>query len=118
MPTDGFSTAKKIRKIDEKIYVIIITGYDDVNVRELIKDLKNSIYYLKKPIKNKEFLSLIYSLINSWNKNIELEKLNSNLESKVIESVNKLRERDYLIIAMGYAEFPNNAYIVFNMSAG
>ncbi len=97
MPTDGFTTAKKIREIDEKIYIIIVTGYDNINMQELIKDLKNNIYYLKKPIKNEEFLSLIYSLINSWNKNIELENTNSNLESKVAESINKLRERDYVI---------------------
>ena len=65
---DGFSVAKEIRKIDSEVMIIFVTGVKAIKSQELRKALDDDIYFLRKPINPDEFLSLISSLIKSWNK--------------------------------------------------
>ncbi|EJF07755.1 signal transduction histidine kinase [Thiovulum sp. ES] len=100
----GFETAKKVRDIDENVIVIIITAYSDVSMSEIRFQLKNGIYYFKKPFNEDELYSLVDSALKQWNHLQEIiqlkDALNKNnifLEDRVKEEVEKSRDKDRII---------------------
>jgi signal transduction histidine kinase len=100
----GFETAKKVRDIDENVIIIIITAYSDVSMSEIRFQLKNGIYYFKKPFNEDELYSLVDSALKQWNHLQEiihlkdtLKKNNLFLEDRVKEEVEKSRDKDRII---------------------
>jgi signal transduction histidine kinase len=94
----GFETAKKIKDIDKNTIIVIITAYSDVSMSEIRQQLKNGIYYFKKPFNEEELYSLIDSVLKQWNDREENIQLQENLEKKIEEELEKSREKDAVII--------------------
>ncbi|MEQ8189169.1 MAG: ATP-binding protein, partial [Candidatus Eremiobacterota bacterium] len=71
---DGMETAMALREIDNDVIVIIVTAYpEDLSLDMIKEEIKNDIYYIKKPFEQKEIYCLVISLINNWNKNQEIK---------------------------------------------
>ncbi len=70
---DGLNTAKAIREIDNKIYIIIVTGFMDKSVDEIQDVLKHDIFFLHKPFNNEEIYQMARNLCNSWDRDFRLK---------------------------------------------
>ncbi|MEZ4528785.1 MAG: SpoIIE family protein phosphatase [Desulfobacterales bacterium] len=68
----GIETAQAVRIIDPDVFIIVITSYEDISHEELMKNLKKDVYFMKKPVRIRELLALVSSLIISWNSQQEL----------------------------------------------
>jgi len=64
---DGIESAKALRGADPEVFILIVTSYDDVSHNDLLNVLEKDVYFLNKPIRSKEFLALVTSLLISWN---------------------------------------------------
>ncbi|MEQ8171512.1 MAG: response regulator [Candidatus Eremiobacterota bacterium] len=81
---DGMETAMALREIDKDVIIIIVTAYpEDLSLDFIKEEIKNDIYYIKKPFEQKEIYCLVFSLLGNWNKNQEIKKY--TLELKDIE---------------------------------
>lgn len=81
----GIQTAMELRKIDREVIIIIATAYSDITPELIRENLKDDIYYIKKPFNKEELYCLCDSLIKGWNKsqNIKIseEKYRTIFES-------------------------------------
>lgn len=61
---DGLETAKRIRKLDEKIEIVIVTAYSDVDFKEVVKEVgsPDKLLYLKKPFDSQEIKQFALNL--------------------------------------------------------
>lgn len=87
---DGIELIKQVRKINMRIKVIVLSGFDDFRyVREAFKD--GAVDYLLKPVKKKDFIELLTRI----NENIAEEEKSSRRIEKgsqlmVADSLNRL----------------------------
>jgi len=51
---DGLKTAAAMREIDDRIYIVIVTGYMDRSIDQIQDTLKHDIFFLCKPSNNEE----------------------------------------------------------------
>jgi len=89
---DGVKTARKIRKIDAEIEIIIVTAYSDAPVSEIVKQVgfTDRLLYLKKPFDDEEVLQLADSLSMRWNLENKVKGMVGILEN-MIDSFFKLK---------------------------
>ncbi len=88
---DGMETAMSLREIDKDIIIIIVTAYpEDLSFDAIKEEIKNDIYYIKKPFEQKEIYCLVISLINNWNKTQEIKNYTVEIERKRKELKNIL----------------------------
>ncbi len=71
---DGLKTAEELRKIDHDVMIIIVTAHSDVTSEAIRSNLKENIYYIRKPFNHDELYCLVDSLIKGWNKNQKLKE--------------------------------------------
>lgn len=64
---NGIETAEALRAIDPEVFIIIVTFYEDISHENLISILKKDVYSMNKPIRPREFKSLVTSLLINWN---------------------------------------------------
>ena len=95
---DGLETSKRLRSIDKNIYIIIVTAYSDISAKDIRENLKDNIYFLRKPFNEDELYSLVYSLLNNWNRQEELHRVNRTLENRVKEAVNEIKEKNEVLL--------------------
>jgi PAS domain S-box-containing protein len=87
---DGLRTARLLRQVEPDMIIVIITAYlDEISFDTIKENLKNDIYYIKKPFNQKEFYCLVDSLIKGWNKKEELKK-NEETYRRMFESFQDL----------------------------
>jgi len=68
----GIETAQAVRAIDPDVFIILITSYEDISHDDLMKNLKKDVYFMNKPVQQRELLAQIASLLISWNSQREL----------------------------------------------
>ena len=93
---DGLETAQKIRKLDNRIYIIIVTGYTDYAADELHDAVKHNLLFVRKPFTEKEIYQLARNFCQSWQRDYELWEYRNKLEKMVMERTVKL-EREIKI---------------------
>ncbi|MCH7732203.1 MAG: response regulator [Candidatus Marinimicrobia bacterium] len=93
---DGLETAQKIRKLDNRIYIIIVTGYTDYSADELHDAVKHNLLFVRKPFTEKEIYQLARNFCQSWQRDYELWEYRNKLEKMVMERTVKL-EREIKI---------------------
>ncbi len=93
---DGLETAQKIRKLDSRIYIIIVTGYTDYAADELHDAVKHNLLFVRKPFTEKEIYQLARNFCQSWQRDYELWEYRNKLEKMVMERTVKL-EREIKI---------------------
>ena len=75
----GLDIAKEARKIDPHMTIVIVTAYSDYTVKELIDELENRVYYVRKPFKTDELYALVHSNLREWNEIVQEKELQKNL---------------------------------------
>ena len=74
---DGLETAKRIRKLDSDLQVVICTAYSDLPFENFIHQLGGGkhLYYLEKPFAADEVRQLAESLVRQWATRKELDRV-------------------------------------------
>lgn len=78
---DGLETAMKIREVDTKTEIIIITAFSDRSIDEIVAKLGQNVGYHCKPYATEEILQLATKAVNDYNKLRNLENLISIISS-------------------------------------
>ena len=69
---DGLKTSKAIREIDDRIFIVIITGYRDHSIDQIQDVLEHDVFYLSKPSYKDEIYQMARSLCIRWDRDFEL----------------------------------------------
>jgi len=93
---DGLNTAKAIREIDDKIYIVIVTGFMDKHIDEIQDVLKHDIFFIHKPFNNEEIYQMARNLCNSWDRDSKLK--NTTISRDYFNNI-LLAIQDSLIVA-------------------
>jgi two-component system, sensor histidine kinase and response regulator len=95
---DGLETSLRLKLIDPHVHIIIATAYSDRSEKEILSCLKSNIYYVRKPFNSEEIYQLVYSLSISYEATKTINMLNSDLENRVEEEIEKNRQKDSLLL--------------------
>ena len=66
---DGIETARRMRKIDGDIEIVLMTAYTDKSLSEIIHDMASphKLLYIRKPFSREEIQQITLSLVGKWN---------------------------------------------------
>ncbi|QQR88694.1 MAG: bacteriohemerythrin [Myxococcales bacterium] len=70
---DGLETARRIRALDDRIYIVITTDGSDDSVDTIQESIKHDVLLVRKPINRDEFFQLARNACVGWNRNLELQ---------------------------------------------
>jgi putative nucleotidyltransferase with HDIG domain len=90
----GISLAEKIRKLDEDIEIVFVTGDAGLDLARIAADIppKDKLFYLNKPFKALEIRQFTESLSTKWITEKQLKEIQANLETMVRERTRALTE--------------------------
>ncbi len=80
---NGLETAKRLRALDENIYIVIVTAYSDVDLKLIADEIEENVLFVRKPFQAEEVEQIARNFVRSWQKDRALEKLKHTLEEKV-----------------------------------
>lgn len=63
---NGLETALKLREVDPDIYIVIVTGFSNISVDDIQKELQHDIFFVRKPFNSDEIFQLARNLCISW----------------------------------------------------
>lgn len=90
---NGLETAKALRELDDRIYIVIVSAYEDQSFDEKQEALKRDVLLLrKKPFISEEIYQLARNLCNSWDRDEKLKKYSKNLEEMLTQKTAELAE--------------------------
>jgi two-component system, NtrC family, sensor kinase len=78
---DGLETTLRIREIDTKAEIIIVTAFSDKSIEEIVAKAGQNVGYHCKPYASEEILQLAIKGVNDYNKLRNLENLISIIAS-------------------------------------
>jgi len=73
---NGLETAINLRKLDPDIYIVIVTGFSDISVDNIQKELGHDIFFVRKPFNTDELYQLARNLCISWTRDQEFKTTN------------------------------------------
>ncbi len=71
---DGLEAAEQIRKLDPRIYIVMITAYSDQNPEEIYKKLQYGFLYFHKPFYSEELIQVCRNFQVAWQREREHEQ--------------------------------------------
>ena len=80
---NGLQTAIELRRLDPRIYVVMVTAYSDFSINEIQIGVQHNVLLIHKPFTEDEIYQLARNLTQSWNRDQELLSLKAALEHKV-----------------------------------
>ncbi len=80
---DGVETARKLRELDKRIYVVIVTGGQDAMIDRIDEVLKHDSILFRKPFSVDEVIQLTRNFTKSWSRDQELIKRTQELQAEV-----------------------------------
>jgi putative nucleotidyltransferase with HDIG domain len=91
---NGISLAEKIRKLDQDIEIVFVTGDACLDLGRIATDIppKDKLFYLNKPFRALEIRQFTESLSNKWLTERQLKEMQSNLEHIVEERTREVLE--------------------------
>lgn len=94
---DGIETAARIRKIDENVNIVIVTGSLSPEPENLGKKIPpaDRIFFFKKPFHAVECRQLAAALCGKWHADLALRRANDVLEQRVQERTEALQKLAY-----------------------
>ncbi len=63
---DGIEAARQIRKLDDDIYIFIVTAYSDHSIEEMQEAIAHNIVLVQKPVIKDELYQMVRNACNSW----------------------------------------------------
>ncbi|ABK45519.1 putative PAS/PAC sensor protein [Magnetococcus marinus MC-1] len=82
---DGLETARRIRDLDDRIYIIFVTAYSDRGVDEIQQTIQHDVLLTRKPLTRDEILQLAHNACNRWTQDQQLVNRQLSLEQQVQE---------------------------------
>lgn len=76
---DGLKTAKRLRELDSRIYIVIVTAYTDKTVDEIHEALERDVLLLRKPFNRDEIYQMARTLVDAWNRAEEKRRVEKQL---------------------------------------
>ena len=72
---DGIETVRRIRRIDSRVEIVIMTAYTDRRFSEIVQhiELLHKLLYVRKPFAREEMQQIAESLVYKWNLERELD---------------------------------------------
>jgi two-component system sensor histidine kinase/response regulator len=91
---DGIWTAEHIRALDPNIELVIVSGYSDVDTKEISKRIPpvQKLFYIQKPFHPQEIYQFSSALAAKWQMEGNLEKVNEELESRFQQKDSELKK--------------------------
>ena len=89
---DGIWAAEHIRELDPHIEIVIVTGYSDINPRDISLRVPpvHKLLYIQKPFRPQEIYQFASSLGSKWQMEVKLQKAHEELEMRVKERTESL----------------------------
>ncbi len=90
----GIRLAERIRKLDEDIEIVFVTGDSGLDLSRIAADIppKDKLFYLNKPFKALEIRQFTESLSTKWITEKQLKGMQANLEHLVDERTRELSD--------------------------
>ena len=63
----GLHTALRVRSLDPRINIVIVTARVDVDASELCSKIGGKTYFMKRPYNPAAFVDLVVRLVDDWN---------------------------------------------------
>ena len=96
MPTgpDGIWTAEQIRRLDDNIEILIMTGYSDVHPSDITRRVPpvHKLLYVQKPFYIQEIYQFASALSMKWHTERELQRVNKGLEQSVEARIQEFKK--------------------------
>ena len=77
---DGLQTATELRKLDDRILIVIVTAYTDRSIEEIQKVLNHDAILVYKPFTGEEIFQMARTLCISWNDREEKQEAYREIE--------------------------------------
>jgi two-component system cell cycle sensor histidine kinase/response regulator CckA len=89
---DGLWAAEQIRRLDPDIEIVIVTAHGDVGPEAIVSRVPppGKLLYLRKPFSPEEIKQFAVSLSAKWQQEVELGKIQAELENHVEERTTDL----------------------------
>ena len=71
---NGLETAINLRKLDPDIYIVIVTGFSEISVDNIQKELQHDIFFVRKPFNSDELFQLARNLCISWTRDQQFKE--------------------------------------------
>ncbi len=97
---DGLETAKRLRALDDRIYIIFVTAYSDRSIDELDQVMEYGTLFLRKPFVKEEILQMARMLSRNWSKDRQLEQSVSRAEMDAVN--NAMKAKDDFLASMSH----------------
>ncbi len=88
---DGVETARRLRELDEKIYIVFVTAYSDHSIDEINRSTDYSSILLRKPFHKEDIQQLAQTLCRKWDKERRLESMLIQVEQDAREESRETR---------------------------
>jgi putative nucleotidyltransferase with HDIG domain len=97
---NGIALADKIRKLDNNVQIVLVTGDSNINITQIALDIppKDKLFYLSKPFKTMEIRQFVESLSAKWFSEKQLFEMQVNLENLIQERTQALSESNRRLI--------------------
>ncbi|MBN1626652.1 MAG: response regulator [Deltaproteobacteria bacterium] len=91
---DGVKTAEAIRALDPLIEILMVTGYSDVDPREIAQRVHppHKLLYIQKPFHPQEIYQFVCTLCAKWKNEAFIRNYNERLLSHIEEQTTELKK--------------------------
>lgn len=84
---NGLDVAKKIREIDPRVYIVMVTAYSDFNLSEITQSLQENVLFVRKPFQSEEVKQMALNFVRAWDKDRYIEQITETLGYKVKQNL-------------------------------
>ncbi|MDJ0813525.1 MAG: EAL domain-containing protein [Woeseiaceae bacterium] len=94
---DGIETAKRIRRLDPDVNIVVVTGSVGAEIDKLEIEVPpaDKVFFFKKPFHAAECRQLAAALCGKWHADMALRQANEELEQRVAERTAALHKLAY-----------------------
>ncbi len=80
---NGLETALKIRALDPCVYIVIVTAFSHIDLKEVSRQINENVLCLRKPFQTEEIEQITINFISSWQKDISIKAYQEALSLKI-----------------------------------
>jgi len=84
---NGLDAAKKLREMDSRIYIVMVTAYSDFDLSEITQSLQENVLFIRKPFQTEEVEQMALNFVHAWDKDRYIEQVTQTLGDKVKQNL-------------------------------